>query len=494
MNTLSPKQQRFLLNLIRKIRQQSHWQSPIDFRNSLYLPIDEPLKFGDSLQHWQSQDLGSLDRAWEELAGRRRAHRKTIRRAYIERPRGHSKTSDMAVQVAWILIAAKRPLIGLAAAADRDQAGFLHDSLVRLAKANKEALEPLKFVQHEVRNLRNGSRLEVISSDVKSSYGALPDFVVCDELSHWERPEMWYSLLSSAAKKPNCVLTILTNAGVGRGWQWEVREHARTNESWYFSSLDGPHAPWITDDWLAEQQALLPEPVFERLWLNRWQHSDGNFLTLSEVQACCASERAYQHEGQPGRHYVATIDYAEKHDLTVGCVCHREGDMIVVDRMDVVKPLPGQPTQISWVQDWIEDVASRFHHVRFVVDEYQLLGTIQLLEGRYAIQRFAFQSGLGNHKLAVQLRQRILHRQITWYPDCGRIPGPHRDDLETELASLILKQSSSGRIRIDHLQDGLHHDDRSFALGVACLELTESDPVASYLHVTPPALEGGFGW
>ena len=476
------------------MRQKQNLYHPDRFRKQLILPGDQQLLFTQLGQPWQLRDLKVLDQAWLTLSGRKHSKRKLIRRAYIERPRGHSKTSDMAMQIAWILLAAKSPLIGLAAAADRDQANFIHDSLVRLAKANREILEPLQFIKHEVRNQYNGSRLEVISSDAKSSYGALPDFVICDELSHWESPEMWYSLLSSAAKKPQCVLTILTNAGVGRGWQWEVREHARTDNSWYFSSLDGPHAPWITDDWLAEQQALLPEPVFERLWLNRWQHFDGNFVTLSEAEACRNSERSYQWEGQPGQYYSAAVDFAEKRDYTVGCVCHREGEKIIIDRMDVVKPAASSPTQISWVEDWIEDIAHRFHNVRFILDEYQLLSTIQQLEKRFVIERFAFQAGQGNQRLAMQLRQSILQGHLEWYPGCGDVPGLHRDDLETELASLILSQSSNGRFRIDHIQDSIHHDDRAFALGVACLALTEGTSSQDFLHVTPPAATGEFHW
>ncbi len=491
-STSSKKQRLSLLNLIQTARLKSRKIPPCEFRNQVLLPVEQGVSFQDERLPWQENDLAALDKAWEELAGHRRRGKKTIRRAYVERPRGHSKTSDMALQIAWILLASKRPVIGLAAAADRDQANFIHDSLLRLAKANPELMQALKFVQHEVRNPLSGSRLEVISSDVKSSYGALPDFVVCDELSHWEKPDMWYSLLSSAAKKPNCVLTILTNAGVGRGWQWEIREHARQDSSWYFSSLDGPHAPWITDDWLAEQKALLPEPVFERLWMNRWQHSDGNFVTLAEAEACRNEELSYQIDGQPSQYYVATIDYAEKRDFTVGCVCHREGETVIVDRMDVVKPTNSQPTQISWVEDWIEDIASRFHRVRFVVDEYQLVSTIQQLENRYPIERFAFQSGQGNQKLAVQLRQLLLHRKLQWYPGCGTVPGIHRDDLETELSSLLLRHSSSGRVRIDHIQDGQHHDDRAFALGVACLALTEDHAASNEMIVTPPAINGAF--
>jgi len=482
-----------LLTSQRRILSQQALRHPEAFRNLLLLPGADRLRLSDSIQPWQQQDLRSLDTGWQDLAGLTHAPA-AIRRAYIERPRGHSKTSDMAVQIAWILLAARQPVNGLAAAADREQANFLHDSMHRLAKVNTTLFGPLKFVEHRVRNEETGSRLDVISSDVKGSYGALPDFIVCDELSHWSRPELWYSLLSSAAKKPKCVLTILTNAGVGRGWQWDVREHARADRRWHFSSLQGPHAPWITADWLEEQKALLPEPVYERLWLNRWQHAEGNFLTLSEVEACRRNELSKRDAGSGGWEYVAAIDYAEKHDFTVGCVCHREGDVVIVDRMDVVTPTPQDPTQISWVENWIEEMAAHFPGIRFVVDEFQLVGTIQKLQSRYPIQRFRFSGGDGNHRLAVALRQLILHQHVLWYPGCGAVDGPHRNDLETELASLILKQSTSGRLRIDHRADGKHHDDRAFTLGVACLALTEHPPASDFLYVTPPQSEGGFSW
>lgn len=466
-------------------------QDPQTFRNCLFLDADRQHRLASAIEPWQQRDFTALDPGWKVVAGVDVSSH-PIQRGYIERPRGHSKTTDIATQITWILLAAKQPIIGLAAAADRDQADLIHQAIDRLIRFNKPLCDELELIQHRVRNPETGSRLDVISSDVRSSFGMLPDFVVCDELCHWEKPDLWYSLLSSSAKKPHCLLTVLTNAGVGRGWQWEVREHARTSNEWHFSSLSGPQAPWITDDWLAEQRALLPEPVFERLWLNVWQHSDGEFVTLAEAEACRDESLSYQLQGRPGLTYVAAVDYAEKHDYTVGCVCHREGPRVIVDRMDVVKPSPSAPTPIRWVDDWIEEVASHFHDVRFVLDEYQLLGTIQRLSGRYFIERFAFGGGDGNQRLAIQLRQLIVHRQLAWYPDCGRIKSPsRRDDLETELASLLVRQTPSGRIRIDHHLDGIHHDDRAFTLGAACLALLD-DVQAPFLELTLPPMPGEF--
>lgn len=466
------------------------------FRGLLFLPGRQERPFLEVAQPWQLRDLAALDPAWMELAGAPLgpvAH--LVQRSFIERPRGHSKTSDMAVQIAWILLAAREPLRGLAAAADREQATFLWDALRRLAAANAALEESLQFVEHAVRNRETGSQLQIISSDARSSYGALPDFVVCDELTHWPKPDLWHSLLSSAAKKPNCVLTILTNAGAGRGWQWEVREHARTDPRWYFSSLQGPQAPWITQAWLDEQRALLPQPVFERLWLNRWQDAEGNFLTLAEVETCRDGSREYRNDGDPHFRYVAALDYAEKRDDTVGCVVHREGNLVIVDRMDVVRPTSDSPTRISWVENWIEDVASRFPRVTFIVDEYQLIGTVQRLEGKYPIDRFRFRGTQGHHELATHLRHLILHQRVRWYPGCGAIAGPHRDDLETELSSLLLKQNSAGTVRIDHKPDGRHHDDRAFTLGAACLTLLQlGGRQEDFLEISLPGRAGEFVW
>lgn len=490
-------------------RQALQWEAvrrahsfPRNFRDLIRLGTDQYLV--DQIQPWQVSDFEALDPAWCRIAGQSREPR--FRRAYIERPRGHSKTSDMAIQIAWILQAARHPITGIAAAADREQAGLLLAAIRKLVTINPALCLDLCFAEGAIRNRRTGSRLDLISSDVASSYGILPDFVICDELSHWPRPELWYSLLSSAAKKPDCVLAVLTNAGVGRDWQWEVRENASSSEDWHFSSLDGPHAPWITQRSLEEQQALLPPAVYERLWLNRWQHSDGEFVSLAEAEACIDPALTRQDHGLPQYQYFGAIDYAEKRDYTAAVIMHEEGGRYLVDRMDVARPSAAQPTPVVWVEDWIQQAQALFPGIKLVLDDYQLAGTAQKYpENR--VSRFRFSSGKGNHDLAVSLRHLILQRKVAWYPGCGTYPAAAntlwqnenhspispQDDLISELASLLLCQSKAGHLRIDHRSDA--HDDRAFVLGVACLQLLSSPPIGqSFWKVTEPEGEGGCAW
>lgn len=395
--------------------------------------------------------------------------------------------------VTWLLAFSRRRVEGIAAAADQEQAALLYRATCRLLQLNPALDRRLETRQRRVFNPATGSQLEVISSDVKSSWGALPDFVICDELCHWAQPDLWYSLLSSSAKRPHSVLVVITNAGAGRGWHWDVREAARLNARWHFVALDGPQASWIGADALAEQAALLPPSVYARLWLNRWQETSGDFVTLAEAEACRDLGLVERPRGAAVLAYVAAIDYAEKHDDTVGVVVHREESRLVVDRMDVVRPQPNRPTPVAWVEAWIEQVARSFGPVTFVLDEYQLLGVIQRLEARFAIHRFEFRGGLGNYALASNLRRLVLERQVRWYRGCGALETSWgRDDLETELASVVVRETGGGRWRIDHLPDRTHHDDRVFALGAACLFLVQHEPPETWLEVSPPAADGGF--
>ena len=177
----------------------------------------------------------------------------------------------------WPLAFAERKVKGIVAAGDLDQAGLLREAIERLIAANPWLGALLVVVRNEVRNRQTGSKLEIISSDAATSYGALVDFAVVDELSHWTEGrgrELWVSLLSTAPKKPNCLLVVITNAGWVDTWQWELREKVRTDPAWYFHALDGP-APWIGPAQLAEQQRLLPPKEYRRLWENVWVSAAG---------------------------------------------------------------------------------------------------------------------------------------------------------------------------------------------------------------------------
>jgi len=254
---------------------------PQAFRQALLIDCDgQPKRLGTVLDDWQSWDYDVLDAGWRRVVGRKGDG---PLRAYLERPRGHSKTLDLAVMASWALFASRRIVRGYAAAADQDQARLLRDSIETLVRLNRWLGSILRVDKLRIINERTGSTLDILTSDAPTSYGLTPDFVIADELVHWKDRGLWDSLISAAAKRANCMVVVISNAGYGDSWQWETREAVRQDESWYFSRLDGPTASWITADRLAEQKRLLPSIAYRRLWLNEWTSGSGDALSPEDI-------------------------------------------------------------------------------------------------------------------------------------------------------------------------------------------------------------------
>lgn len=314
---------------------------PANFRRKLKIDVNgTPQPLARVLDPWQEEDFQALDPAWMAASGVDIVPKYT--RAYLERSRGSSKTSDLATQLSYILFASKRKVIGVAAAADADQARLLRDAIDTLCRLNPWLSSILKINNLEVVNTRTGSKLTCMPSDVGSSYGLLCDFIVLDELTHWtDRGEgLFTSLFSAAAKRPQCVFVIISNAGFGKGesWQWRIREQARTNPSWYFHRLKQTPS-WISPALLAEQKKLLPALSYSRLWENKWTSGSGDAFESASI------DRAITLPGpQPpedGWVYIAGLDIGIKHDasalviigLHVGQTIEEEQEEVLSDRV-----------------------------------------------------------------------------------------------------------------------------------------------------------------
>ena len=183
----------------------------------------------------------------------------------------------------------------------------------------------LEVFTWSVRNRHTESELTITSSDAPSSYGLTPDFIIIDELSHWQSRDLFDSLFSAAAKRADCLLIVISNAGLGKGssWQWKVHEGFRERKGCYFSRLDGPVASWITADRLAEQADILPGKAYARLWLNEWQTEAGDVLDQADLLASVLFP-ASAHLPTPGpldgpnpeRSYIGGLDIGTRRDFS----------------------------------------------------------------------------------------------------------------------------------------------------------------------------------
>jgi hypothetical protein len=277
---------------------------PAEFRRHLVIDADGgPRRLAETMNDWQREDFEALDAGWRRVVGLPADGAK--QRAYLERPRGHSKTGDLAVMVTWALFAARRQIAGVAAAADKDQGRLLRDAVAKLVSLNTWLAGLLDVQAYRVVNVRTGSDLQILSCDAPSSYGLTPSFAVVDELTHHRSEELWVSILSAAAKRSDCMLVVISNAGTGQGesWQWKIREAARADDGWYFHSLDGCRASWISPKHLAEQRRLLPAIQFDRLWANRWTSGSGDALLEDDITAAVTRKKPWT---KPKRGWIFT--------------------------------------------------------------------------------------------------------------------------------------------------------------------------------------------
>jgi phage terminase large subunit-like protein len=394
---------------------------PAAFRRSLNIDADgSPRRLGECLDPWQAADFEALDPAWRSVAGQSVGD--VVRRGWLERPRGHSKTSDIACSVCFALFASRRAIRGVCAAGDQDQAGLLKDAVSSLLRENPWLGSILSVQASRIINRHTSSELEILTSDAPTSYGLLVDFIVADEICHWRKRDLWDSLLSSAAKRANCLLLVISNAGFKDSWQWETREAIRQDPSWYFSRLEGPRASWIDGHRLGEQRRLLPRVAYERLWHNVWTSGSGDALDATDIEAALQRGNRQEDLGD-GWRYFAGLDLGLSRDasalVTVAKHCgHCEiieaeapilsrhqrilielGEMLppsmypefvehagtgrlrVVD-VRVWRPEGGRKVDIGQIETAIIDASERFEGLRLGFDPYQAMYLAERLRTR----------------------------------------------------------------------------------------------------------------
>lgn len=460
--------------------------SPASFRRDLVLDVDGVARqFGDVMAPFQVRDFAALDTGLMKCNGRATADAKM--RAYLERPRGHSKTTDIAILCVWALAFAARPIRGYAFAADQDQSKLLKDAMATIVRLNPWLAGILNVGKgNTVENIAaqhpgQGGKLEIFSSDVASSYGILPDLLVIDELTNWAGDgSLWHSLISSAAKRGSCFLAVISNAGFADSWQQSVRESARVDQAWYFSRLDGPQASWISRERLAEQERLLPAVAFRRLWLNEWSSGGGDALTEQDIAAAFFPTLRPLSTAIPGLEFVGGLDLGVSRDASAVCILgvrrrHADHGVIRLAFTKVWRPSKGKKVDLQQVEDCLFALHDRFNLRALNYDPWNAAHLASRLQagglsvhqrqlGRlHATTKVPMvevpQTGQSLQKMASVLLEAFADRRLELYPD---------DELKRDLTRLRVEERQYG-FRLTSPRDALGHGDLATAFALAML-------------------------
>jgi len=480
-------------------------RDPSAFRDDLLIDVDGTArKFGSVMDPWQREDFAALDPALKRCNGRSRAQAKL--RAFLERGRGHSKTTDLAVVAVWAMAFAARPLRAYAFAVDKDQATLLKDAMATIVRLNPWLSSILDVQKNLVVNISeghpgNGSRLDIFTSDVASSYRIIADLLIADELCHWQGDgSLWHSLISSAAKRRDCLMVVISNAGFADSWQWTVREAARTDPAWIFSRLDGPQASWLPPERLAEQRRMLPAVAYLRLWENQWSSGGGDALTPEDIAAAFQEHLQPMTGREPDHYFVAGLDLGLTRDCSaVVVLAVPKGGMAGRIRLAAARlwrPTLGKKIDLMEVERYILDLDQQYGLEFLAADPWQAESMMQRLEvdsghrRRNQRRRWAAQPWVRSvPPTAPNLRAQAT-LVIESFQDCRCQLFPY-EPLRRDLLKLRVEEKSYG-CRLVSPHDGEGHGDSFSAFSLALLLAHElAGKKASRVGSLLDALSGG---
>lgn len=420
------------------------------------LVLDDGRRWGEAATDWQRADAEAI----LDVDG--------APYSFLTRPRGGSKTTDVAAVMLAILLEQAPPgSRSYWLAVDADQAD-LGVAAMRGFVARTEGLgSALKVMSRQVVNMRTQAAVEVLPADGASAFGLLPYVAVVDEVAAWPNTRthslLWEAIVS-AMPKTRGRLVCLTSAGDPSHWSFRVLEGAKGSERWRVSEVPGP-LPWRDPADLAEQARMLPESSYARYHLNRWAAAEDRLTTIEAVRDCIG------HEGTlpavAGVEYVLALDIGLTNDRTVLATGHREvfderSHGVVLDRMDVWQGRKGEPVDLTEVAEVIAEVSGQYNRARLVFDPYQGVHLAQTLRVRgVKCTPFTF-SASSTGRLGLLLF-RLLRD--------GLLDLPADEDLVTELASVTLRENTPGSYRLDNPPGT--HDDRAVALALLSHELLE---------------------
>jgi hypothetical protein len=434
------------------------------FAADLHVPLGAGSgRLGDHWAEFQRRDFEAMAPSLLALA---RGEVPKLRRFWIERTKGGSKDSDVAVAILWLLAFAPRFVRVQVGAFDREQASELR----LIARAILDIEAPLNRLLADVIEVQQyrivahadsvgpESVAEILTSDSWGSHGSRPDVVIANELSHVQSEAFMQTLLDNADKIPHSLVIVATNAGEIGSWQEAWRDIARESDRWHVSVLNEP-APWVSAEDLAESQKRNPPHRFNRLWRGVWSSGEGDGLNPGDITAC-TTLKGPQHR-RHDRIYCAGLDLGINRDHSALCILAADPRKGMVE---LAALWSWNPADTGGKVDLIEVrhvVSTAYQMYRFIGCKYDFWQAELMAQELQADGVPMSETKMGAEDLNLITRSLLdafSNRRIALYYD---------PDLERDLYRIRVKETLRG-FKLDAVRDDSGHADRAVALAL-CL-------------------------
>lgn len=433
------------------------------FRAHLVIPgARGPVRLGEAMADFQRADFAALDRGFLALAS---GTKPEPSRFWLERTKGASKDSDLAVMLLWLLLFSNRPLTCQVGAADADQADELRKAAKGILRLNRWVADGIEIQSWSIQNKRTEGRADILAADVAGSHGARPDVLVMNELSHVAKQEFAENLMDNSAKVPHGIVIIATNAGHIDSWQHRWRQTAETSPRWYFSKVEKP-APWLDPAEIEEARRRNSANRFARLWEGQWVHESSDCLSSTDINAAIRADVPMT-GAAPGWLFVAGLDIGLSQDATALVVIGKKSERYRLAYCRRWLPTKAKRVDLAEVEKEILEVHRRFKLRLLGFDPFQAeYLTSRLKKAKLSVEAVPF-TGVRCTSMATMVLDCFASGSIDLY---------QQPDLLADLRRLRIVEKSYG-MKLESPRGPTGHGDLATALAIALLVGKESAPM-----------------
>jgi len=397
----------------------------------------------------------------------------TKRVAVVSMPRQNGKSTLSAWLGLWALYCLPDQSI-VTVANDYPQSRIIFRDARKIVSGSGILFELVdRFTRDEI-VLKSGARWIVKSSDAVSSRGLRPSIVLYDELG-WSPDRELFDVLSAAQAAQDNPLSVVTSTvgPVQAGILWELFELAREDDPairliYHQDNL----SPKITEEFLEQQRALLPGPVYAREHLNTWGAGSEAFCTLPDWQRAIgdADPRKVEDNGPS----AAYLDLGWVHDETALAIGKREGDKVRILHMEAWQGSQEIPVDFASVEARIIELKQRLNITQLTIESPQGVGMAQRLDVDGLRAETYHPTAKGQRELWGGLYTALKAGDV-WLPNDAK--------LRRQLLTLTIKATATGWKTID---DPSVHQDRAVACaGVLGLCQRQQEPAGEIINDIP---------
>ena len=434
--------------------------------------------------------------------------RNFFRRAYMLRPDGRlrytehgyftpkkqGKTTQAAMAVAYVAIVLAPPNGEIYLLAnDREQAqSRVFKVLTQILEASPLLRNAVTITNSKVTINTTGTTIIALPNDYRGFAGSNPTMNVYDETAYFTSEasqRLWDEGMPSPARKLSFRLSVSTAGFEGessplkdlyervvlKGTSIGPDLYERDNALVFWSHRSNL-APWITDDWIAEQRAALRPTQFSRLIENKWVTSESIFIALTDWDAVTDND-ATPVFSSPSLDVYAAVDASLKHDSTaIAAVAWVNGRLQLVN-LRTFQPSPDAPLDFeSTIEATLLEWRQRYRLREIRIDPWQMASVAQRLR-KAGLHVVEYAQSLPNlSAMASNLYELVRSRALSVYPD---------PNLRRAVAQAVAVEGARGWVIKKEKQ--AHKIDPLIALAMAALAAVELK------GVFPPMRTATFG-